>query len=78
MRTVKTNQKHTTLTGERTELICLIAEPGKLLTRDGVKAYPIIHTDSEEGWREIDAPEPEAAEKEPLSFLKNLLKSRQG
>ena len=38
---------------EYTERVRLIADEGKLVTRDGVKAYPCVDVDSADGWYEI-------------------------
>ena len=40
----------------------IIADEGKLVTRDGVDAFCCIDTDTAEGWIEIDAPEEEVEE----------------
>ena len=42
---------------EYTNALRLIADSGKLLTKDGVKLYTVIDTNNEEGWHEVDAPE---------------------
>ena len=42
---------------EYTELLRLIADEGKLLTRNGTDACPCIDTDTAEGWYEVDESE---------------------
>ena len=41
---------------EYTERVRLVADDGKMLTRDGVELCPAIDADSAEGWAEVDAP----------------------
>ncbi len=38
---------------EYTERVRLIADEGKLVTLDGVKAYPCVDVDSADGWYEV-------------------------
>lgn len=40
--------------GEYTEMYRLVADEGKLLTRDGVNTTECVDTDSLDGWYEID------------------------
>jgi hypothetical protein len=42
--------------GSYTEKFRLVAEYGKVLTRDGITFYTVIDTDSLAGWYEVDAP----------------------
>lgn len=42
---------------EYTELVRLIADEGKALTKDGENTCLVIDTKSTEGWYEVDAPE---------------------
>ena len=42
--------------GEYTERVRIIADEGKLVTRDGVKLYSVIDADSAEGFYEVDRP----------------------
>lgn len=39
-----------------THLTRLIADEGKMLTRDGVALCPVVDTESTDGWYEVDAP----------------------
>lgn len=43
--------------GEYTELVRIIADKDKLITKDGVNTFSCIDTDSAEGWYEIDGEE---------------------
>ncbi len=47
---------------EYTEMVRLIADEGKALTRDGKDLRPVVDTHDPAGWYEVDAPE--AAEEE--------------
>ena len=48
---------------EKTEtLFRLIADDGKLLTKDGINTTPCIDVDVTDGWYEIDDPEFEISE----------------
>ena len=40
---------------ECTEMVRLIADDGKSLTKDGEKLTPCVDTDSADGWYEVDA-----------------------
>ena len=42
---------------EYTERVRLIAEKGKLLTKDGENFCRVIDQDTADGWYEVDAPE---------------------
>lgn len=48
--------------GDYTELLRLIADEGKLLTKDGEATCPCVDTQSADGWYEVDAPEEEGGE----------------
>jgi hypothetical protein len=41
--------------GEYTERVRLVADKGKLITKDGVNFYPVKDEDSADGWYEVDA-----------------------
>lgn len=41
---------------EYTELVRIIADDGKMLTRDGEVLCPVIDTDGVDGWYEVDVP----------------------
>lgn len=42
---------------ETTEMVRLVADEGKVLTKDnGENVYKIIDTNTADGWQEIDAP----------------------
>lgn len=42
---------------EYTELVRIIAENGKRITKDGENLYIVIDQDTIEGWYEVSAPE---------------------
>jgi hypothetical protein len=44
---------------EYTEKMRLIADEGKMLTKDGENLHRVIDVDSSEGWYEVDAQEEE-------------------
>lgn len=48
--------------GEYTEMVRLVADEGKLLTKDGENLTSCVDTDTAEGWYEVDALENEEAE----------------
>lgn len=48
--------------GEYTEKYRLVADDGKMLTRDGVDLYACVDVESVDGWYEVDAPEEENEE----------------
>lgn len=50
--TVKPSAEHTTLSR-------LVADEGKMLTRNGVVLYAAVDTDNTEGWYEVEAPDTE-------------------
>lgn len=41
---------------EYTELVRLIADEGKMVTKDGENLFPVIDVNNAEGWYEVDAP----------------------
>lgn len=45
--------------GEYTEMVRLVADEHKLLTKDGENFTVCVDTDSADGWYEVDAPEEE-------------------
>ena len=47
---------------EYTEMVRLVADEGKVLTRDGENFTSCIDTDTAEGWYEVDDPDPEPEE----------------
>lgn len=55
--TISTNEPNT----EYTEMLRLIADEGKALTKDGKEFTPCADVDSADGWREVDDPEMEVA-----------------
>ena len=42
---------------EYTEMSRIIADNGKVVTKDGVNCYGVVDTKSTEGWYEVNAPE---------------------
>lgn len=42
--------------GEYTELVRIVADKGKRVTRDGENLYIAIDQDTVDGWCEVDAP----------------------
>ena len=48
--------------GEYTEMVRLVADEGKLLTKDGENLTSCVDTETEAGWYEVDAPEEETLE----------------
>lgn len=42
---------------EYTELVRLVADEGKSLTKDGETFYGVIDQETAEGWYEVDTPE---------------------
>lgn len=42
---------------EYTERVRLVAEEGKMLTKDGGELRRVVDVDSADGWYEVDAPE---------------------
>ena len=48
--------------GKYTEMVRLVADEGKLLTKDGENLTSCVDTDTSEGWYEVDALENEEAE----------------
>lgn len=42
--------------GNITEMCRLIADEGKLLTKDGSNTFPCVDVESSEGWYEVDEP----------------------
>lgn len=46
--------------GEYTKMVRLIADEGKVLTKDGVNFTTCTDVESAEGWYEVDAPEEDA------------------
>jgi hypothetical protein len=53
--TVSPNKPNT----ECTEMLRLVADEGKALTKDGKEFTPCADVDSADGWREVDDPEME-------------------
>lgn len=51
--------------GEYTEGVRLVADKGKLITKDGVNFYTVKDEDFAEGWYEVD--EPKKEEKDEVS-----------
>lgn len=45
--------------GEYTEMVRLVADEGKVLTKDGENFTTCTDVESSEGWYEVDAPEEE-------------------
>ena len=43
--------------GDYTEMVRLVADEGKLLTKDGENFTSCVDTDSADGWYEVDEPE---------------------
>lgn len=43
--------------GEYTEMMRLVADEGKLLTKDGENLTSCVDTDTADGWYEVDEPE---------------------
>ena len=42
--------------GEYTEMVRLVADEGKMLTKDGVNLHYCKDTDTADGWYEVDEP----------------------
>lgn len=60
---------------EYTEMVRLIADEGKALTKDGENFTPCTDTDTAAGWYEVDAPEDdndEATEQDYIDALAEL------
>lgn len=55
--------------GEYTEMYRLVADDGKLVTKDGVNFYSIIDTDSVDGWYEIIEEEKQITDTEELDTI---------
>ena len=55
--TISPNKPNT----EYTEMLRLVADEGKALTKDGKELTPCADVDSADGWREVDDPEMEVA-----------------
>ena len=49
---------------EYAEKMRLVADEGKMLTKDGENLCRVIDVDSADGWYEVDAPERERSRKE--------------
>lgn len=41
--------------GEYTQMVRIVADSGMSLTANGIQKFPIVDTESTEGWREIIA-----------------------
>lgn len=48
--------------GDYTEMVRLVADEHKLLTKDGENLTSCVDTETEAGWYEVDAPEEETLE----------------
>ena len=57
---------------EYTEMYRLIADDGKVLTKDGENFTTCIDTDIAEGWYEVDSHESEATDEDYQSALEDL------
>ena len=57
---------------EYTEMVRLVADEGKALTKDGVNTTTCVDTDTADGWYEVDAPESEANESDYQAALEDL------
>lgn len=62
---------------EYTEMVRLVADEGKVLTRDEVTFSACVDTDIADGWHEVDAPDAptdpdEATEQDYLNALNEL------
>lgn len=57
-----------------TEMVRLVADDGKAITKDGENFIACIDTDTAEGWREVDAPveDDEATDEDYQAALEDL------
>ena len=58
--------------GEYTEMVRLVADEGKVLTKDGVNFTTCVDTDTADVWYEVDDPEGEAADEDYQAALEDL------
>lgn len=58
--------------GEYTKMVRLIADEGKVLTKDGENFTTCIDTDTADGWYEVDDPEGEATDEDYQAALEDL------
>ena len=58
---------------EFTEEVRLVADEGKLLTKDGVNTTPCVDVESDEGWYEVEEPEAEKEKAEVEMQNKKLI-----
>lgn len=57
---------------EYTEMVRLVADEGKVLTKDGENFTDCIDTDTADGWYEVDATESEATDEGYQAALEDL------
>jgi hypothetical protein len=57
---------------EYTEMVRLVADEGKVLTKDGENFTTCIDTDTADGWYEVDDPESEATDEDYQAALEDL------
>jgi hypothetical protein len=57
---------------EYTEMYRLVADDGKVLTKDGENFTTCIDTDTADGWYEVDDPESEATGEDYQSAIEDL------
>lgn len=50
----------------------IIADEGKVVSRDGINFYGVIDTESAEGWLEYDNPEEEITDEDYIAALARL------
>lgn len=58
--------------GEYTEMVRLVADEGKVLTKDGENFTACVDTENADGWYEVDDPEGEATDDDYQAALEDL------
>lgn len=57
---------------EYTEMVRLVADEGKVLTKDGDNSTTCVDTDTADGWYEVDAHESEATDEDYQNALREM------
>ena len=57
--------------GEYSELVRIVADDNKRITKDGENLYTVIDQETADGWYEVDAPEDQPILEPRLSLLAN-------
>lgn len=57
---------------EYTEMVRLVADEGKVLTKDGENFTTCVDADTADGWYEVDATESEATDEDYQNALEDL------